>query len=80
MGLMLLYVLYPHQVATQAREMSAEDFSKFLADLTNNYIYTLINSQLFADKIAAIMTIGTVRSFSFANASSILFSARSLCL
>ena len=47
------------QVATQAREMSSEHFTRFMNDLTNKHIFELVNSQVVHEKIGGIMAIGT---------------------
>ncbi len=47
------------KVAAQAREMSSENFSRFMNDLTNKHIFDLVNSSVVAEKIGGIMAIGT---------------------
>jgi hypothetical protein len=49
---------YVTQVATQAREMSSEHFTRFMNDLTNKHIFELVNSQVVHEKIGGIMAIG----------------------
>jgi len=44
-------------VSTQAREMSAEDFSNFMNDLTHKHICAMVNSSAVNEKIGGIMAI-----------------------
>jgi hypothetical protein len=54
-----IFVLIFLQVTSQAREMSPDNFGKFMTDLLNNHICELINSPNVSDKLAAILAIGT---------------------
>jgi hypothetical protein len=47
-------------VAEQQRELSAEDYEKFMDELVNSHILPLINSSLTSEKIGGITAIGSL--------------------